>query len=99
MFIAVSHFTVANNTHDAVAEAFLQRPHLADDSAGFIRMEVWNPESDPRQFMLVTWWNNAESFHSWHHSHNYRQSHQGIPKNLKLLPNTTRIEYFSFLCD
>jgi heme oxygenase (mycobilin-producing) len=47
MFIAISHFTVANNTHDAVAEAFLQRPHLVDGSEGFIRMEVWNPEKTP----------------------------------------------------
>ncbi|AMC36453.1 antibiotic biosynthesis monooxygenase family protein [Janthinobacterium sp. B9-8] len=99
MFIAISHFTVANHTHDAIAEAFLQRPHLVDGSEGFIRMEVWNPASDPTQFMLITWWQNAASFHSWHHSHNYRQSHQNIPKNLKLVPGTTHIEYFNLLCD
>lgn len=40
MFIALSQFTVANNMTAEVKNAFVDRPHLVDDTSGFIRLEV-----------------------------------------------------------
>lgn len=99
MFVAVSHFTIANETHAAVADAFLQRPHRVDSCPGFVRMEVWNPADDPRRFMLVTWWQDAASFHAWHHSHAWKEAHCGMPKGLRLVSGSTRIEHFERLCE
>ena len=37
MFVALSRFTIANDTVDGVRDAFRHRPHLADAVSGFPR--------------------------------------------------------------
>jgi heme-degrading monooxygenase HmoA len=91
MFLAVSRFAVANHLDDEVRDAFLERPHLVDKAPGFIRMEVANPCDDAKEFWLLTWWRDEESFSAWHRSHAYHASHAGIPKGLKLQPARTEI--------
>ena len=86
MFVALSRFTIANDMVDEVREAFRARPHLVDDEAGFLRMEVMSPVANPEEVWLLTYWTDEGSFRHWHHSHRYRHSHQGIPKGLKLVP-------------
>lgn len=93
-FLALSKFRVANGMSADVRRAFVDRPHLVDSAAGFIRMEVVSPKDDPDEFWLLTWWTDEKSFESWHHSHMYRESHQGIPKGLKLDPSATEIRLF-----
>ncbi len=98
--MALSQFTVANGTDAAgesnprvspmteqVKQAFLDRPHLVDGEPGFVRMEVISPIDAPDEIWLLTYWTDEESFRTWHRSHLYRDSHQGIPKGLKLDPN------------
>lgn len=99
MFVAASHFTVASDTHEAVAEAFRRRPHEVDTAPGFQRMEVWNTGDDDRSFAVVTWWDSAASFDEWHRSHAFKDAHRGMPKGLKLQSGSTRIERFSLLCE
>lgn len=94
MFLAISRFNVSNDLDESVREAFRQRPHQVDEAPGFIRMEVANPCDSPKEFWLLTWWRDAASFHAWHKSHAYRDSHTGIPKGLKLDPEATRIMHF-----
>ncbi|MDI6745741.1 MAG: antibiotic biosynthesis monooxygenase [Rhodocyclaceae bacterium] len=98
MFLSVSRFAVANDLDEAVRAAFRQRPHQVDTVPGFIRMEVANPSGDPKEFWLLTWWQDEASFSAWHHSHAYHASHAGIPKGLKLEPGRTqmlRLEVFA----
>lgn len=97
MFLAVSRFTVANDMEQEVREAFRQRPHRVDDASGFIRMEVANPCDNDKEFWLLTWWRDETSFHAWHRSHAYRDSHDGVPKGLKLNPTETRIMHFQVI--
>jgi len=40
MFVALSRFTIANDTVEDVRDAFRHRPHLADAAPGFISMDV-----------------------------------------------------------
>jgi len=94
MFLAISRFSVANGLDDEVRQAFRTRPHRVDEAPGFLRMEVANPIGDPAEFWLLTWWQDEASFHAWHRSHAYHESHQGIPKGLKLDPARTEIMHF-----
>lgn len=94
MLMVISRFSVANGMSDAVREAFLNRPHLVEKTAGFIRMEVANPTNDPAEFWLMTWWRDKAAFDAWHGSHAYHDSHIGIPKGLKLDPTRTAITHF-----
>jgi heme oxygenase (mycobilin-producing) len=97
-FVSLSKFVVANDQIAEVKEAFRHRPHLVDGQPGFVRIEVFSPLDRPLEIWLVTYWTDAESFKTWHHSHLYQQSHQGIPKGLKLAPGETEIRYFEHIC-
>lgn len=93
-FVAVSRFKVRNGMSRDVLEAFLQRPGLVDSANGFLRMEVMRPTGDPDEFWLFTWWRSEDDFRTWHRSHQYRESHAGIPKGLKLDPSFTTMMFF-----
>ena len=94
-FVVISKFTVANGMIEQVKKAFRDRPHSVDETEGFRRMEVISPLNAPREIWLITFWRDEGSFRAWHHSHHYRESHQGIPKGLKLLPKSSEIRCFA----
>lgn len=90
-FCASSRFVVRNGMEEEVRQAFVSRPHLVDGAPGFCRMEVMRPLEHPEEFWLMTWWTDEASFVTWHKSHDYRESHAGIPKGLKLVPGSVQI--------
>ncbi len=79
MILAVSRFRVTNGLQDAVRAAFLNRPRLVDQVAGFLGMEVFTDGTDSTAFHLITRWTDAASYRTWHASDAHRLSHQGIP--------------------
>jgi signal transduction histidine kinase/heme-degrading monooxygenase HmoA len=91
VIVAVSRFRVANGREDAVAEAFLERPHLVDSAPGFLGLEVFTPPRDAALFYLVTRWTDEPSFRTWHQSEDHRLAHRFIPKGLKLDPAFTKV--------
>ena len=93
-FVAISRFTVANDMTERVKAAFAERPHLVDDAPGFVRMEVMSPVDEPDEIWLVTYWRDRDSFATWHRSHEFKQSHRGIPKGLKLVPKSAELRFF-----
>lgn len=96
-FVALSKFKVRNGMEADVRDAFVQRPHLVDDAAGFVRMDVVSPTADAAEFWLLTYWEDEASFREWHHSHLYRESHSGIPHGLKLVPEVTELLTFRYI--
>jgi heme-degrading monooxygenase HmoA len=99
MLVALSRFTIANDKLDEVRSAFLNRPHLVENAPGFLGMEVMSPTGKPAEIWLVTRWRNEQSFRSWHRSHEYHESHQGIPRGLKLVPGTANLQLFEIFAD
>ena len=97
MFVAMSSFKVANGMTAAVKEAFVNRPRLVDTAEGFIRMDVISPHDSPDEFWLITYWTARENYEAWHRSHAYHDSHESIPKGLKLDPSMTRIRFFELV--
>lgn len=97
MISVLSRFVVANDVTDTVKEAFLHRPHLVDQCPGFVRLEVLSPRDSPNEIWLLTHWQDEVSYHRWHGSHLYRESHAGIPKGLKLVPSATQLRFFDLV--
>jgi heme-degrading monooxygenase HmoA len=97
-FVSLSKFVIANDKIAEVKEAFRQRPHLVDEQPSFIRMEVFSPLDRPEEIWLVTYWTDAESFRLWHHGHLFLDSHNGIPKGLRLVRGETEIRHFEHIC-
>lgn len=99
MFVAMSKFAIANGMTAEVKQAFRDRPHLVDDAAGFVRMDVISPMDLPEEIWLITYWTDEASYKTWHRGHTYHASHQGIPKGLKLVPKSTEIRFFEHVSD
>ncbi|MCJ8164991.1 antibiotic biosynthesis monooxygenase [Pontibacter sp. E15-1] len=93
MFIALSTFTIANDMAAQVKEAFVNRPHLVDSAPGFVRMEVLSPQDNPAEIWLLTYWTDEDSYSVWYKNH-MRESHQDVPKGLKLVPKSTKVRFF-----
>jgi len=92
-FVVLSRFTAAKMADEA-KQAFRQRPHRVDSAPGFVRMEVLSPCDCPNEFWLFTYWKDEPSYRAWHHSHLYKESHEGIPKGLRLVPKSVSIRLF-----
>ena len=94
MFVALSRFVIANEMDSAVKEAFRNRAHLVDSTPGFQRLDVISPVENDKEIWLITYWDDKQSYDTWHKSHMYRDSHAGIPKGLKLVPGSAKISFF-----
>ncbi len=94
LFVAISRFVVANDLADDVGHAFVDRPHEVDSAAGFVRMEVLRGGEEDKEFVLLTWWESPADYRTWHRSHDYKASHAGIPKGLRLVKGQTRISEY-----
>ena len=97
LHVVISHFEIANGMVDEVKNAFRNRPHRVEQAPGFVRMDVLSSVDNPAQFQLITYWQNQASFESWHQSHAYKDSHQGMPKGLKLVNTSTSIRAFEHI--
>jgi len=58
-----------------------------------------SPLDNRAEIWLVTRWTDAQSYHTWHKGHSYHASHSGIPKGLKLVPNSTEIRLFELFAE
>ena len=96
-YVSLSRFRVRNGMAAEVAEAFRGRPHRVESASGFVRLDVLTPDDDDSEFWLLTYWTDESSFREWHKSHEYRESHAGIPKGLKLDPSATELRSFRYV--
>jgi diguanylate cyclase (GGDEF)-like protein len=69
---------------EEVRRAFLDRPRLVENAPGFCGLSVLTDAKDPSVFLLLTRWADEGSFRSWHRSEAHHQSHELMPKGLKL---------------
>jgi len=99
MFVALSRFTIRNGMAAQVRQAFHERPHLVDNAAGFLGMQVMSPLDNEAEIWLVTRWSDEPSYRSWHKGHDYHASHSGIPKGLKLVPGSAEVRFFDLFAE
>jgi heme-degrading monooxygenase HmoA len=93
MVVAISKFVVSNGMEREVTEAFINRPHKVESAPGFVRLEVFSPLENNSEFWLVTYWENQADFEHWHKNHRH-ESHEMIPKGIKLDPRGTELRIF-----
>lgn len=99
MIVVISKFEISNHTEQAVKQAFRQRPHKVDEAAGFVRLEVLCPQDNPAEIWLLTYWADAAAYQAWYRSHQYHEVHQMMPKDMKLVPNSTEIRLLEYICE
>lgn len=87
MIAVISKFVIENGMEKEVKQAFKNRPGLVEKAKGYIRMDVISPLENPSEIHLITYWQNLKEYEFWHKNH-LKQSHQDIPKGLKLVPGS-----------
>ncbi|MEX1212514.1 MAG: antibiotic biosynthesis monooxygenase family protein [Balneolaceae bacterium] len=97
-FTAISTFKVGNNMEEEVKQAFLSRPGFVESADGFIGLDVLRPLDNLAEFWLITHWESREAFEYWHRHHK-SESHQGIPKGLKLVKRSFELRHFEHITD
>lgn len=95
-FTTISRFEVRNNIEAEVREAFKNRPGFVQDASDFVGLNVLSPKGNPAEFWLITHWEDEESFHHWH-KHHRSESHQNIPKGLKLVKRSFSLDFFDHI--
>lgn len=81
-----------------VKEAFRNRPKFVEKANGFIKMDVISPLSNPSEIHLITYWESEEEYEHWHRNH-LKESHQHIPKGLKLVPKSWELSKYEYICN
>ena len=80
----ISRFRVRNGLEGEVRRAFFNRPRWVEKAPGFCGLDVLTEEGDSSVFLLLTRWTDEESFQAWHRGEAHHQSHELIPRGLKL---------------
>lgn len=93
MITVLSRFSVANGMEAEVRQAFVNRPHLVENAPGFLRLDVLSPAEHPAEFWLLTYWESEQHFRDWHKNHRH-ESHQLMPKGLRLDASNTKVQVF-----
>ena len=96
MVSVVSRFTVINGMEAEVRAAFVNRPHLVENAPGFLRLEVFSSSEKPVEFWLMTYWETEQHFREWHKHHRH-ESHQLMPKGLKLDASGTEVLVLDYI--
>lgn len=96
MIASISKFEIQNGLEKEVKEAFKNRPGLVENAKGFVRMDVLSPLDNPSEIQLITYWESEESFEYWHR-HHLKESHQNIPKGLKLVPKSWKLTKYEHI--
>lgn len=78
-FVAHSEIRVPADGVTDLVGAFRARLGEVDGWPGFSRLEVWQDERDAQRFVMVSWWDNHESFTNYMRSQSHRRSHNRIP--------------------
>lgn len=96
MITVLSRFTVINGMEAEVREAFINRPHMVENAPGFLRLEVLSPSEQPAEFWLLTYWESEQDFREWHRNHRH-ESHQYMPKGLRLDARGTHVQVLNHI--
>jgi heme-degrading monooxygenase HmoA len=60
-------------------DAFADRLGKVDGYPGFQRLEVWRDHAGEGRYLMVSWWDDEESFRSYMRSAEHRESHARVP--------------------
>ncbi len=78
-FVAHSEISIEPDAGPTLEQSFSDRLGEVDGWPGFLKLEVWRDERTPGRYVMVSWWDDRESFTSYMRSDSHRRSHARIP--------------------
>ena len=81
MFIVTNRVYVASGWEQEFKTRFKNRAGQIDKQEGFIRMQILEPKSENTPFVVMTTWENEQSFRNWIGSEDFKLAHANpMPK-------------------
>jgi len=74
--IKINVITVPADSGDELAHRFAARAGAVDDAAGFEGFELLKPTDDRNQWLVITRWQDEESFQAWLASESFAHGHR-----------------------
>ncbi|MET0066943.1 MAG: antibiotic biosynthesis monooxygenase [Candidatus Thiodiazotropha sp.] len=75
MFIVANRVPVAESYRDAFEARFRDRAGKIEQQPGFVRMQVLKPAQPGLTYVVLTTWEDKDSFESWVGSEDFRRAH------------------------
>ena len=76
MYIVANRLPITPDWQDEFEERFRKRAGEIDKQAGFIRMQILKPDTEGAPNVVLTTWEDHNSFHSWVGSDDFKLAHQ-----------------------
>lgn len=92
MYVSVSRLRVDPERSDELIDAFRSRVGLVDSHDGFVDLQVWRSDRDRGEVLMVSRWQDRESFKAYMRSQDHRVSHGRIDARLKEAITLERLE-------
>jgi heme-degrading monooxygenase HmoA len=93
MYVSMSRLCVDPAQSDALVDAFRRRAHLVDHHDGFVDLQVWRSDRDPREVLMVSRWRDRAAFCAYMRSSDHRVSHARIDPVIKDAITLERLEH------
>lgn len=75
MFVAINFIDCEDHYKERFEELFRSRAGEIDTMPGFQRMEVLRPQEDSGEYLIMSHWDNEESFKEWTKSNAFIKGH------------------------
>lgn len=83
-FVAINFITCKDHYRVRFEELFGSRAKAIDRMPGFKRMQVLRPNRDGEAYLIVSYWENEESFKQWTGSPEFIEGHKRGFEDLRL---------------
>jgi heme-degrading monooxygenase HmoA len=93
VYVSVSRLRVDVERSEELVAAFHGRTGLVESHDGFLDLQVWRPDKDVAEILMVSRWRDREAFKSYTRSADHKVSHRRIPPELKAAIRLERLEH------
>jgi heme oxygenase (mycobilin-producing) len=93
VYVSLSRLRVEEGRAPELVAAFRRRAHLVDDADGFVDLQVWQSDRDPREIVMVSRWRDRSAFTEYIKSDDHRLSHERIDPELDEAIKLERLEH------
>ena len=75
-FVAVNYIDCKSHYKERFEELFATRAKQIDTMPGFVDMQVLRPSKEDDAYLIVSYWENEESFKGWTKSATFLEGHK-----------------------
>lgn len=75
MFVAINFITCQDSYRERFEELMTTRARAIDEMDGFQRMQVLRPKDENENYLIISEWDNEESFKAWTKSSAFTRGH------------------------